>query len=473
MSPSNFCTRCGSKLDEKASFCANCGSTVGPIAPQAGFQEILSVAEPERDETPRVSGLVIDASADEPQPETATQRATPAAPSVLFGAGPEFEESRDGQGRHKRIWVWALVAAVAVFATAVFVVRGRLAASTAESSANTQTQASVPANSMVAEASTSGVTQDAKRYVFKKHWRIGDVPCNYLGGAYSFFDEEHGEVLVAQGVAQYPTARTKAIYSDVSGSGFTLTMTSYANDFVANLLNDRSAVSGTQIEHVKLISGDKIEKQLETTILDMNALQEHVKKYDVKNETSTMTACAKEIEADSSQNNASHTEIANASSGPAPKPNVPTASLGYAEFSASTITSNGISVTPGPGFAYYSTFGGNWRITTPGGGFRATFDAPQDGKYDLAVTHLTSAAPTCPGNGFSPITIALNSQIIVENYDPAQSHNGSHDFVTDHWILNLHEGQNLLAWTAGNLCTHYWIQRMEIQSDTATTGSGT
>jgi len=470
MSPSKFCTRCGSRLDEEASFCANCGSTVGPIAPRAGFQEISSVAEPERDETPRVSGPVIDASA-EPQPETATQQTKPAISGVLFGAGAEFEEPRDGKRLHKRIWVWALVAAVAIFATAALVLRSRLA-STTEGSANRQTQASVPANSMAAGASTSSITQNAKRYVFKKHWRIGDVPCNYLGGAYSFFDEEHGEVLVAQGVARYPTAQTKAIYSDVSGSGFTLTMTTYANDFVANLLNDRSAVSGTQIEHVRLISGDKIEKQLETTILDMNALQQHVKKYDVKNETSTMTACAEEIEADSSQNNASHTDIANASSGPAPKPNVPTASLGYAEFSASTVTSNGISVTPGPGFAYYSTFGGNWRITTPGGGFRATFIAPQDGKYDLAVTHLTSAAPTCPGNGFSPITIALNSQDIVENYDPAQSHNGSHGFVTDHWILNLREGQNLLTWTAGSLCTQYWILRMEIKDDMPATGNG-
>jgi len=145
--------------------------------------------------------------------------------------------------------------------------------------------------------------------------------------------------------------------------------------------------------------------------------------------------------------------------------------VGNAEFISPHIASHNIQIAPGAGFAFYPTFGGNWRITAPGGGFRATFDAPQDGKYDLAVTHLTSAAPTCPGNGFSPVTIALNSQNIVENYDPAQSHNGSHDFVTDHWTLNLHEGQNLLAWTAGNLCTHYWIQRIEIKGDMAATGN--
>jgi hypothetical protein len=148
------------------------------------------------------------------------------------------------------------------------------------------------------------------------------------------------------------------------------------------------------------------------------------------------------------------------------------AAAGDAEFTAPQIASHDIQIAPGAGFAFYPTFGGNWRITVPGGGFHATFDAPQDGKYDLAVTHLTSAAPACPGNGFSPVTIALDSQDIVENFDPAQSHNGSHDFVTDHWILNLHEGQNLMTWTAGKLCTNYWIQRIEIQKNMPDNGNG-
>jgi hypothetical protein len=143
----------------------------------------------------------------------------------------------------------------------------------------------------------------------------------------------------------------------------------------------------------------------------------------------------------------------------------PLAALGDAEFTSAQITSHGIQITPGAGFAFYPTFGGNWRITSPGGGFRAVFDAPHVGRYVLVVTHLTSAAPTCPGNGFSPITIGLNSQNIVENYDPAQAHNGSHDFVTDRWTLNLNEGQNLLNWTGGNLCTQYWILHMEIQGE--------
>jgi hypothetical protein len=148
---------------------------------------------------------------------------------------------------------------------------------------------------------------------------------------------------------------------------------------------------------------------------------------------------------------------------------------GDAEFTSPHIASHNIQITPDVGFAFYSTFGGNggnWRITAPGGGFRATFNAPQDGKYDFTVTHLTSAASICPGNGFSPVTIALNSQEVVENYDPAQSHNGSHGFVTDHWILNLHEGQNLLTWTAGSLCTHYWIQHLEIRSYAPALGNG-
>ena len=148
------------------------------------------------------------------------------------------------------------------------------------------------------------------------------------------------------------------------------------------------------------------------------------------------------------------------------------AASGDAEFSSAQVKSHRIQIVDNGGFAFYPTFGGNWRITSPGGGFGATFDAPDDGKYDLLVTHLTSAAPTCPGNGYSPITIALNSQDIVENYDPAQAHDGSHDFVMDRWTLNLHEGQNILTWTAGSLCTHYWILRMEIQGNASAAGSG-
>jgi hypothetical protein len=372
---------------------------------------------------------------------------------VLFESAAKPGEPADEKAWHQRTWIRALVLVIIVLVAAVFIVRGRLA-STKESADDKQQQAN---------ASASDITKDAKSYVFKKHWRIGNLPCDYLGGAYSYFDNEHGEVLVAQGVHRYPSPQTRATYSDLSSSGFTLTMTTYAPDSVANQLKDPNAISGTQVLYVKLISGDNIEVRLEETILDFEAMLQHVKKYKVTSETNTMTACKDEAAPGSSENDALHPTTSSDSSGALQQPNTSTHSIGFAEFSAPSITSNSIRVTPGPGFAYYPTFGGNWRITLRGGGFDGTFSVPTEGRYDLVVTHLTSAAPSCPGNGFSPITIQVNSLAVVENYDPAEHHNGSHEWVTDRWSIEARAGQNSLRWTTGSLCTHYWIQRIELE----------
>jgi hypothetical protein len=159
----------------------------------------------------------------------------------------------------------------------------------------------------------------------------------------------------------------------------------------------------------------------------------------------------------------SHSEpVADNSSDSMPQPDAQTASIMYAEFSAPTITSHNISVIPGPSFAYYKAFGGSWRITSPGGGFTGTFNVLVPGQYDLVVTHLTSSADACPENGSSPVTIRLNSEVIAGNYDPAAHHVGNHDWATDRWTIEANPGQYILSWTAGALCSHYWIRRIEL-----------
>lgn len=155
---------------------------------------------------------------------------------------------------------------------------------------------------------------------------------------------------------------------------------------------------------------------------------------------------------------------------PSPQSSVPakqerharTAHEAYADFTGGTIEASNIRVTPHADFAYNTAFGGSWRITTPGGGFTAELTLPTDGRYDLIVTHLTSLANSCPGHGYSPITIQVNSGMVAENYDPAGNHAGTHAMVTDAWSITAHAGQNTLQWTAGALCTHYWIRRIEV-----------
>jgi hypothetical protein len=142
--------------------------------------------------------------------------------------------------------------------------------------------------------------------------------------------------------------------------------------------------------------------------------------------------------------------------------------VGFVDFSTPDAPSQGIVITAGSNFGYFESFGGNWRITAKDGGFTGRFSAPSKGRYYLAVTHLSSSASPCSGNGFSPITISLNSIPIVEDYDPAEHHHGSHDWVKDTWSFPVEPGFNTLNWKAGALCTDYWIQRVDLLSGTET-----
>jgi uncharacterized OB-fold protein len=621
----NSCPNCGAPILAGRAFCGSCGNRVIPdidvSIPSGSSGKVASSASSQQQFHGSTEKEELKDAATIRVPNSVYNSETTQTTNDILSIPNRSENVENRPGIP--IWVWASIAFAVLAAVGGWFILHR---PKQETPPHVAQHGSLSVSSQtVSDSSTmsslSDTTGNAKDYVFTKHWAIGNLPCNYLGGAYTFFDDQHGNVLVTQGKVQLPGAPTKVAYSEVSSSGFTLTMTTYANDLVAKLLNDPNAISGTQIEQVTLLSPDKISVHLTTKILDINSLLNHVKNYETKDETNIWTACPNDTQQNASAianapTNASSpsttaspetpadlttTSLANLSyqvggalsylgqsgstvkltdgsgsfgdwqafldkgstaygdldgdgvpdavvvlhfEGPgsaAPMvlaaitnhsgiaKNVAVRSLGDnatvkniniqdgvvtvnlltvgpndsmanpetpqvlklkvngnkflpadkrltaagdAEFISPHIATHNIQIAPGAGFAFYPTFGGNWRITAPGGGFRATFDAPQDGKYDLAVTHLTSAAPTCPGNGFSPITIALNSQNIVKNYDPAQSHNGSHDFVTDHWTLNLHEGQNLLAWTAGNLCTHYWIQRIEIRNDLAATGSG-
>lgn len=133
-----------------------------------------------------------------------------------------------------------------------------------------------------------------------------------------------------------------------------------------------------------------------------------------------------------------------------------------AAFMNPQIAATNTAVTPGYAFEYNAYYRNNWRIIAPGGGFTAVFTLPVAGEYELKVRHLTSAYTNCPNNGYSPVTILLNGAPVVTDYDVAANHAGTHGYATDTWKFKALAGDNTLEWVAGSLCTHYWVQRIEI-----------
>jgi len=133
----------------------------------------------------------------------------------------------------------------------------------------------------------------------------------------------------------------------------------------------------------------------------------------------------------------------------------------WAELRAYKILGENMSIEPGEQCSYVP-FYETWIIGALDGGFTGTFNCPTSGQYELRVTHQTSASESCPGGGYAPVTISVNGLTVVSNYDPAENHGGTHGSVTDSWTINANAGSNTFEWIANNLCTNYWIQKIEI-----------
>lgn len=132
----------------------------------------------------------------------------------------------------------------------------------------------------------------------------------------------------------------------------------------------------------------------------------------------------------------------------------------YSVFANSSLASSNMAIYPGTNFQY-NVYGNSWRITNPGGGFTGTFTVPSTGVYNLRVRHGTSASASCPNGGYAPVNILINGANVATNYDPNAAHNFLW-YTNDTWTIQASAGRNTLEWVAGPLCTHYWIQRIEI-----------
>jgi hypothetical protein len=133
----------------------------------------------------------------------------------------------------------------------------------------------------------------------------------------------------------------------------------------------------------------------------------------------------------------------------------------WAELRAYKILGENMSIEPGEQCSYVPVYE-TWVIGALDGGFTGTFNCPTSGQYELRVTHQTSASAGCPGGGYAPVTISVNGLTVVSNYDPAENHGGTHGSVIDSWTINANAGSNTFEWIANNLCTNYWIQKIEI-----------
>lgn len=133
----------------------------------------------------------------------------------------------------------------------------------------------------------------------------------------------------------------------------------------------------------------------------------------------------------------------------------------WAELRAYKILGEDMNIVPGAECGYVPNYE-TWIIGALDGGFTGTFNCPTSGQYELRVTHQTSASAGCPGGGYAPVTISVNGSTIVSNYDPAENHGGTHGSVTDSWTINANAGSNTFEWTANDLCTNYWIQKIEV-----------
>lgn len=138
--------------------------------------------------------------------------------------------------------------------------------------------------------------------------------------------------------------------------------------------------------------------------------------------------------------------------------------IAYASFIGPDISSSqNMNISPGTGFSYNTSFGNSWRIFTRGGGFTGTFTVPSSGWYNLVVKHESSPDNMHHQKGYSPITIQVNSEKILSDYDPATYH-PEINMPMDTCTFFTHLGKNTLQWTSGTLSTHYWIRSIEVQS---------
>lgn len=137
-----------------------------------------------------------------------------------------------------------------------------------------------------------------------------------------------------------------------------------------------------------------------------------------------------------------------------------------ADFVSQKIHSAGI-VLKLTGTAYYGP-GKCWRLRYRGHssiqGEFSLVGMPTQAK--LVLTHLSSAHSGARGGGYAPITVMINDEPLVREFDVAEHNDGSHGFEVDVWEVSeyLRDGENTILLSYDDDAeTHYWIKRLEVR----------
>jgi hypothetical protein len=160
-------------------------------------------------------------------------------------------------------------------------------------SSNTQpTPAKDKQTQSVVDQKYSNAGEDAKMYIQDRKWHVAEnILCDFMGGAYTTFTDQDGELLTAQGNPKRGDTPPQVSYSNVTGSGFDLQIEYPPNDLVKGQLGRDDIPSGKVEEHVSIIGQDQIRTVKRISELDLPSLLQGVAKYVVTNEDTTATAC--------------------------------------------------------------------------------------------------------------------------------------------------------------------------------------
>jgi hypothetical protein len=140
----------------------------------------------------------------------------------------------------------------------------------------------------------------------------------------------------------------------------------------------------------------------------------------------------------------------------------PITSSQYMIFSQETPMSSNAVLLATNDVEFNYNYGNSWVFNGLDSSFTCQISVSSSGPGLLHVRHLTSFSGGCPGQGYSPVNIYCNGAALALDYDPAQHHGGAHTYVDDYWPVYLQAGTNAFQWTAGSLCSRYWVQMLEI-----------
>jgi hypothetical protein len=146
-----------------------------------------------------------------------------------------------------------------------------------------------------------------------------------------------------------------------------------------------------------------------------------------------------------------------------------TAYVDFSEFPSSSPAEAGLEGWYADGWDRGS---GALQLVRAGAYLEAVFVVPSDASAaELTLTHRSGLAPGCPGGGSAPVTLSVNGSVLAANLAPPAV--DAWGFSTNRWLVadRLSPGRNSIRVVAGDLCSVYEIQRLELRLTVGAVGA--